>query len=400
MNRILYIENLDDARAELKKINVSSQGVEVMATKAITAVIKLTDVKIGAANILKQEMLSLGGDAAVARGVVNGAVEKSDVILLGNSSKIKKLIKKLGYQTIFGLPKIKEDLQALLKELYKIEKKALNLNGTKMIFDSTKIMGILNVTPDSFSDGNQYFNIDKAVERVRTMINEGADIIDIGGESSRPGSQRISLDEEYKRVIPVIKEIRKFSDIPISVDTYKAGIAKDAIEAGANIINDISALRFDEAMTDVLKENKNVPVILMHMKGTPENMQKDPHYEDAIEEILEFFKERIDFCVNNGIEKDRIIIDPGIGFGKRQEDNLIVLKKLEEFKCFGVPVLLGASRKSFIGKIYDSSPTERLEGTLATTAKAHFANIEIVRVHDVAANKKLLQTLKAIKEVQ
>ncbi len=400
MNRILYIKNLNDARNELKKINVSSQGVEVMATKALGSVIKLTDVKIGAANILKQEMLSLGGDAAVARGVVNGAIEKTDVILLGNASKIKKLIKKLDYQTIFGLPAIKKDLKNLLKELYKIDTKQINCNGKVLTFDTTKIMGILNVTPDSFSDGNLYFNIDDAIARAKQLINEGADFIDIGGESSRPGSKRVGFEEEYKRVIPVIKAIREFSGIPISVDTYKSEIAKEAISAGADIINDISALRFDGKMIEILKDNPNVPIILMHMKGTPENMQKNPHYEDTIEEILEFFRERIDFCLSNGIEKERIIIDPGIGFGKRQEDNLIILKKLEEFHSFGVPLLLGASRKSFIGKIYPSDATERLEGTLATTAKAFYSDVEIVRVHDVLQNKKLLDTLKAIEDAK
>ena len=399
MNRILYIKNLNDARKELKKINVSSQGVEVMATKALPAVIKLTNVKLGAANILKQEMLAIGGDAAVARGVVNGLLERSDVILLGNASKIKKLIQKLNYQTIFGLPEIKEDLKRLLKELYDIEAKSVKIKGKEMVFDSTKIMGILNVTPDSFSDGSKYLKTEDAVKRVLEMVEEGADIIDIGGESSRPGSKRVTYQEEYERVIPVIESIRKVSDIPISVDTYKADIARKAIEVGADIINDISALRFDEKMVDVLKENKDIPVILMHMKGTPEDMQKNPVYDDVVEEILEFFNDRINFCTKNGIEKERIIIDPGIGFGKRFEDNLEILKKLGEFRCFGLPVLLGASRKSFINSIYQSGPTQRLEGTLATTAKAFFAGIDIVRVHDVSQNKKLLDTLKMIEAV-
>jgi dihydropteroate synthase len=304
----------------------------------------------------------------------------------------------LNYQTIFGLPEIKEDLKKLLIPLYKIEKKSIDCNGTSIYFDRTKVMGILNVTPDSFSDGNKYLDTRKAIDRAKQMINEGADFIDIGGESSRPGSKRISYEEEHKRVIPVIREIRKFSDIPVSVDTYKAKIAKEAILNGANIINDISALHFDSEMISVLQEFPNVPIILMHMKGSPEDMQKNPYYHDVIEEIMQFFQERIDFCVQNGIDKNRIIIDPGIGFGKRQEDNLQILKKLEEFHCFGVPILLGASRKSFINNIYESQPVERLEGTLATTAKAVLSDVEIIRVHDVLQNKRLIDTLSAIEE--
>ena len=400
MNRMLYVKTLEDAYTELQKIGVSSQGIVVMAPKALQMVIKLTNVKVGAANILKQEMLSIGGDAAVARGVVEGSVPKSDVILLGNADKIKKLIKKLEHQTIFGLPDIKKDLENFLKQVSNKKPKTIRFGEKEFVLNSTKIMGILNVTPDSFSDGNLFFSPQKAVEHALRMIENGADIIDIGGESSRPGAKKISAEEELNRIIPVISRLREKSDIPISVDTYKAEVAKRAISAGASMINDISALRFDKQMVEVLQKNENIPVILMHMQGTPETMQQNPFYEDTVDEILEFFRERIDFCVEHGISKDRIIIDPGIGFGKRQSDNLIILKKISEFRCFGVPVLVGASRKSFIGKIYESSPESRLEGSLAVTAIAHENDVEMIRVHDVEEHKKFLKVLQTIRNAE
>ncbi|MEA2096162.1 MAG: dihydropteroate synthase [Candidatus Cloacimonadota bacterium] len=399
MNRILNINSLQDARRELEKINVSSQGVEVMASKAIGLSIKLTDIKVGAANILKQEMLSIGGDAAVARGVVNGKLEFSDIILLGNLDKIKKLVKKLDHQTIFGLPEIKQDLKNIIDNLENPQGKILNCNGTKLELNETKIMGILNVTPDSFSDGNQYLDADKAVKRALEMIAAGADIIDIGGESTRPGAMKVNAESELERIIPVIKELCKKSDIPISIDTNKAEVAKEALQTGASILNDISALQFDADMIKVLQNFPDVPVIIIHMQGAPETMQVDPHYDDVIEEILSFFEERINFCEENGIFKERIIIDPGIGFGKRQKDNLIILKKISEFKCLGIPIMMGASRKSFIGNIYDSDSMERLAGSLASTAFAFQNDIEIIRVHDVNEQKNFLNVMKEIRKV-
>ena len=396
VNRILQIKNITDAQAELQKIGVSTQGIVVMASKALDLVIKLTNVKVGAANILKQEMLSIGADAAVARGVVEGSVPQSDVILLGNADKIKKLIAKLEHQTIFGLPQIKEDLKKFLFQTVGEHPKKINFRGFEITFDETKIMGILNVTPDSFSDGGDFLTKEKAVNHALKMIADGADIIDIGGESSRPGAKKISQAEELNRIIPVISALREKTEIPISVDTYKAKVAEKAISAGASMINDISALRFDNNIIAVLQKHKDVPVVLMHMQGTPENMQTNPFYEDTVEEILEFFRERIDFCVSNGIAAERIIIDPGIGFGKRQEDNLIILKKISEFRSLGVPVLLGASRKSFIDRIYESSPAERLEGSLAVTALAHENQVEIVRVHDVKEHRNLMRVLSEI----
>lgn len=259
-----------------------------------------------------------------------------------------------------------------------------------------KLFGILNVTPDSFSDGNKYFDENAAVEHGLELVEAGADVIDIGGESTRPGAERISSEVELKRVIPVIEKISHYADIPISIDTTKAEVAREALRAGASIINDVSALRFDDDMLSVLHNNADVPIVLMHMKGTPKDMQKDPHYEDTIGEILAFFRQRITYCIENGIALHRLIIDPGIGFGKRFKDNMIIMKNLSVFHEFGVPVMLGASRKRFINQIYPSAPEERLSGSLATTAIAFINRVSFIRVHDVKEHKQFLQTMEMI----
>lgn len=263
--------------------------------------------------------------------------------------------------------------------------------------DRIYIMGILNVTPDSFSDGGMYFAHTKAIERGIEMEREGADIIDIGGESTRPGATPVPVEEELKRVIPVIKELAGAVNIPISIDTYKSEVAKRAIEAGASIVNDVSALRFDPSMVRVLKEY-NVKIVLMHMLGTPATMQTNIGYKDVIEDVYEFLKERIEFAEAMGIKKDRIIIDPGIGFGKKLIHNLLLIKHIDKFKELGCPVLIGPSRKSFIGEILHLPVPERLEGTAGAVAFAIMKGVNIVRVHDVRPIKHMIQVMEAIKK--
>jgi dihydropteroate synthase len=220
------------------------------------------------------------------------------------------------------------------------------------------------------------------------MAEEGADIIDVGGESTRPGSDPATIEEELSRVIPVIEALSKELDIPVSIDTYKSEVAKKALEAGAEMINDISALRFDPKMKEVAAEYK-VPIVLMHIKGTPKNMQENPYYEDVIKEITEYLKESIQMAKNGGVQEENIIIDPGIGFGKRLEDNLNILKNLIKFSILNCPILVGPSRKSFIGKILDLSVEERLEGSLAALAVSIMNGANIVRVHDVKESKRV-----------
>jgi len=257
-------------------------------------------------------------------------------------------------------------------------------------------MGIVNVTPDSFSDGGLYFETKKAIARARELEMEGADIVDIGGESSRPFSQPITLEEEFRRVIPVIKAIAPELKIPISIDTYKAKIAQAAIEAGAKIINDISALRFDKDMAKVAADYKT-PIVLMHMKGTPRDMQINPYYDDVLKEVYDFLEKRIDYALAQGIEKGQIAIDPGIGFGKRLEDNLRLIKHLPLFKDLGQPVLLGPSRKAFIGKVLNIDvPARRDIGTLGVVALATLLGADVIRVHAVKEARQIIKIVKAI----
>ncbi len=259
-------------------------------------------------------------------------------------------------------------------------------------------MGILNITPDSFSDGGLYFNKQAAVDRALRMQNEGADIIDIGGESTRPGAGRISVKEEKGRVVPVIEAIAGKISIPVSIDTYKSEVAETALKAGSSMVNDISGLRFDRKMPEVISRY-NVPVVIMHIKGTPRNMQKNPVYKALIPEITDYLRGGIELARDAGIADDRIIIDPGIGFGKTVEHNFEIIKRLNEFEGLEKPVLLGPSRKSFIGKILGGLPvTERLEGTAAAVAVAIFNGANIIRVHDVKEMARVARIADAIKK--
>jgi len=267
---------------------------------------------------------------------------------------------------------------------------------SKLEAERPLLMGVVNVTPDSFSDGGLYFTPEKAIVHAKDLEKAGADIVDIGGESSRPSSQPISLEEELRRVVPVIKAIAPELKIPISIDTYKAKVAQAALEAGAKIVNDISALRFDEDMAKVVADYKT-PVVLMHMKGTPKDMQINPYYENVLQEVYNFLAERIDYALTQGIDKVQIAIDPGIGFGKRLEDNLRLIKYLSFFKTLGRPILLGPSRKTFIGKVLNIEvPAQRDVGTLGVVALATLLGVDIIRVHAVKEARQIVKIIKTI----
>ena len=255
------------------------------------------------------------------------------------------------------------------------------------------IMGILNVTPDSFSDGGSHGSVEAALAHALAMIADGADIIDVGGESTRPGSAEISVDEEMRRVLPVIAAIRRASDIPISVDTRHAEVARAAIEEGAGIINDISALRHDPHMAATAAAT-NVPVVLMHMQGTPATMQQQPHYKNVTEDVILFFEERLAFCRSEGITQ--IVVDPGIGFGKSLDHNLQLLRDLRAFASLGCPVLVGTSRKSFIGALTGAGVGDRLPGSIASGLLAWQQGAGMLRVHDVRAMRDALHVAEAI----
>lgn len=260
----------------------------------------------------------------------------------------------------------------------------------------THVMGVLNVTPDSFSDGGDYFGYHKAVERALQMETEGADIIDIGGESTRPGAEKVSREEEEARVIPVIETLSSQLSIPISIDTYKATIAEKAIKAGATLINDISGLHFDPAMAKTAAKY-SVPVIVMHIKGTPKNMQKNPVYDNLLKEISDYLAGSIEIAMNANIPQEKIIIDPGIGFGKTVEDNLNIINNLNYFNFLHCPILIGVSRKSFIGKILDLKEKERIFGTATAVAASVIKGAHIIRVHDI---KEMVQVVSIIDKIK
>lgn len=260
----------------------------------------------------------------------------------------------------------------------------------------THVMGVINVTPDSFSDGGQFFEKDRAVERALQQADDGADFIDIGGESTRPYSKGISAEEEMNRVIPVIAALKKELTIPISIDTLKAQVAREALRFGASMVNDISALRSDPEMASVVAE-AGVPIILMHMKGTPADMQVNPTYDDIASEIISFLREAMNRAVSSGVRKECIILDPGIGFGKSFDHNLEILKQLGRFQCLDAPILVGSSRKAFIGRILDKKVHERDTGTMATVAAAVMNGAHIVRVHNVKQAVETVRVIDAIK---
>lgn len=263
----------------------------------------------------------------------------------------------------------------------------------------THLMGILNITPDSFSDGGIYFdgkvNIKKVIEDALKMEKNGADFVDVGGESTRPGSQKISVDEELERVIPVVSELNKRLDIPISIDTYKHEVAEEALKEGAVIVNDISAFNFDKKMPEITAKH-NASCVLMHIMGTPNDMQSNPLYDDVVQDIYDYLSNSINIAEDAGIKQ--IIIDVGIGFGKTLEHNLILIKNLSRFNELNYPILLGTSRKSFIDKIYPTPLSERLEGTIASNTVGILNGANIIRVHDVAENKKAVRVVDKLKD--
>jgi dihydropteroate synthase len=255
-------------------------------------------------------------------------------------------------------------------------------------------MGILNVTPDSFSDGGRFFDQTDAVLHGFQMVKDGADMIDVGGESTRPGAEYVPADEEIRRVVPVIRKIRQKTSVPVSIDTYKSEVAKAALEAGATIVNDISGLHFDEKMAEVIAEH-SASVVIMHIKGTPKDMQTNPEYDDVVREVYDYLSKSVESASNSGIKQ--IMIDPGIGFGKTANHNLELLNRLEEFRGIGVPILIGVSRKSFIGKILDTPVDARLEGTAAAVTASILHGADIVRVHDVREMRRVARVADAIR---
>jgi dihydropteroate synthase len=394
--RALYVKTEEEGLKEFKRIGASDIGSRIMVGKIFPLSLKIRGISPVAANILKQEMLARGGDVVTSRTSLTETEGKADIIIQGSVSSIKDLITKIKQQP-FGLKTLSNELRVYLNRLNE-NKRAKELTIGKQKFNLDRdvlIMGILNVTPDSFYDGGYYFEKDKAFKRVETLVYEGADIIDVGGMSTRPGSLPVDIDDEIKRIIPVIEYINKNYNILISADTYRSETALRAIEAGAHMINDISGLSMDKNMADVVSKN-DVSLVIMHIKGTPENMQENPEYENVIDEIYDYLEDKTNTAVGSGIKPGKIIVDPGIGFGKTTEHNLRIINKVSEFKMLGYPVLIGASRKSFIGNVLDLPVEERLEGSLAASICSVMGGANILRVHDIKETIRAVKIAKSI----
>lgn len=376
------------------RIGVCDGGVDAMEGKARTLVIKVADASVPTAHVLKQQMLSLGGDAAVAKDVITHGVDSTDVLIMGTPRQMRGLVSKLSWQP-FGLPELGDRISSLLDTLDGPGASVLRAGPhTLDLAERVHVMGILNVTPDSFSDGGEFLRPTAAAEQARRMIDEGADIIDVGGQSSRPGSQPVSEDDELERVVPVIRKVREEWDGPVSVDTYRARVAEEALAAGATMVNDITAFSAEPRIAEVTAR-AGAAAVLMHMRGTPATMQQDTAYDDLMGELAFFLGAAVDRALAAGVGDDQIAIDPGIGFGKTTEHNLAILRRLPELAVLGRPILVGPSRKSFIGNILDLPVEERLEGTLATVAYAVVQGARILRVHDVRPTVRVARMVEA-----
>jgi dihydropteroate synthase len=379
----------------LHRAGVDPAGIEIMTRKAETVVIRICGLSPAAANILKQQMLSIGGDAAVHREVIRGGPGNSCAYLISDEKRLEILAGNLASQP-FDLGEAGSEISRLMG-IRSSPPAAISLPGGSLdLAGGPLIMGILNVTPDSFSDGGHFSDPSAAAERAAQMVEEGASIIDIGGESSRPGATDLNPAEELDRVAPVLEKTAGLSGAVISIDTRHSEVAREAMRLGASIINDISGLTHDPGMNEVAL-GSDAAVVVMHMKGTPETMQDDPVYENAPDEISAWLESSADRLVKNGIAHDKIIIDPGIGFGKRLEDNVEIINRIGDLHTLGYPVLVGHSRKSFIGSITGRDiPGERTGGGLAVTGMCLDAGVQILRIHDVRETTDYIKVWKAI----
>jgi len=391
MENNFYIRKITPESAEkvIQDIGFDESYIRHALSKYRFNLYKIHDLTCPQASIIKQLALSIGADAAIHREVLICKVDKTDILIGCTDSQLKILCEKLKKQP-FKLANLSENLIDLLN------KTPQSLKIREKTFDwsqKTYIMGILNVTPDSFSDGGKFNTPEKAFEQTKFLIQSGADIIDIGGETTKPFSKEVPPDEELKRILPVIEKIREFDkNIPISIDTRHSLVAKEAIKAGADIINDVSGFDWDSKMIDVASELQ-VPVIIMHSKSSPETMQIDPVYEkNIIDAIYEGLSDKVQKAISSGIKPENIIIDPGIGFGKTLEHNIEIIKRIKEFKSLGCALLVGVSRKSLI----NLPAEEKEEANIAINSYLASQGVNIIRVHDVEKHFRAFKILDRV----
>lgn len=392
---MLYEVNPDALKGEITRLGVYRPSVSILADKGRVLALKVTDVRTPAANIIKQEMLAAGGDCATPGTAITCAVPRVDIILLGGRKQYDILLYKMRQMPYFGIPAVVAELERYLR---KGPKGTLLADGRRLTYDRMAVMGILNVTPDSFYAGSRRQGTDAVLAQAERMLADGAAILDIGGESTRPGADPVTAEEERARVLPAVEQVkRRFPEAVVSVDTYRASLAREALAVGADIINDISAMQADPGMLQAVVDT-GAPIILMHMRGVPKNMQTQCQYDNVVQEVAASLDERARLLRDRGIGPDKIILDPGIGFAKDTPQNLALIQGLNALTGSEYPVLMAASRKTVIGQVLGGlPPEERLEGTLAISAASVYAGTELVRVHDVRENVRLIRMLEAIR---
>jgi len=392
----------------MAEIGAMREGIELMAPKALVRPVKLEGVGFAAAMILKQEMLSLGGDAVLPGDIYFSRNRETDLLLVGTLRHYRRLLRKLRAQPLPSLQAVAKELTTGLERCAGRTLGEMTIGRQRVAWgERTYVMGILNLTPDSFSGdglirGTDF--VEAAVAQAHRFVEEGADMLDVGGESTRPGSIPVTADEEMARVIPVIERLSQEVDLPISIDTYKAQVAEAALDAGASLINDVWGLRMDPDLGPLVAQ-RGVPVILMHNRSRPKDAAQSERlggryvgveYEDLMADLIRELRESIERSLEAGVVWEKIIVDPGIGFGKTVEQNLEILRRLGELRVLGRPVLLGTSRKSIVGYTLNLSPEERVEGTGATVALGIASGVDIVRVHDVKEMVRVTRMADAI----
>jgi len=392
--RVLDLCNRADLNAELARVGADRECWDTFAAKRGVLAIGIPELSTATANILKQTALVAGGDCAVHHSVVSGRVRRSDAVLFVTPRQLDGVLVRLKSQ-----PACVACLASELEQLgERYIRPALPIRLGDRVVDlarRTYVMGIVNVTPDSFSDGGRFLDPAAAVAQALRMQDEGADFIDIGAESTRPGAEPVRAAVQLKRLLPVLTRVRRGIKIPVSVDTTSARVAELAIAEGAVMVNDVSALRLDRRMPRVVARTR-VPCVVMHMQGQPRTMQRNPRYRNLMAEVAAFLDDAVARGERAGIERSQLIIDPGIGFGKTREHNLEILRRLRELRSLGLPVLVGPSRKRFVGETLKLGVSDRLEGTLAACVMAARNGANIVRVHDVRATVRALKLADAI----
>ncbi|MGD0249821.1 MAG: dihydropteroate synthase [Thermoplasmata archaeon] len=397
--RVLEGETLAEIAREIERTESDPEGVGIMTRKGRIFRVRLEGVPLKAAPLLKQELLSVGGDAAHARGVADHSVESTPAVLVATWGQYRRLLPKLERQP-FRLKQIAAEVdRALRAYVHRGPRTVPGAHRSLTLGDRPRVMGVVNVTPDSFSDGGQFLDPPRAIAEAERQVREGADLVDIGGESTRPNATALSPEEEWSRIAPVLSALHGRLAVPLSVDTRHPEVAAKAIDAGADFINDVEGLRSEEMRRVAVRTGAGV--VVLHMRGTPATMQQDVHYADLRGEVYAALAAGTDAALRDGIPPEKLLVDPGLGFGKSAEQSLELLVHLGELRSLGYPVVVGASRKSFLGWALGppNGPSDRLEVGLAAAVLAAERGAALVRTHDVGPTVRALQLVRVVREL-